>query len=170
MRESSILRCPVRYRERRSRPAGHMSPMDESRHDRTPRALRDAAAIAWRALGAAAAVAGALYLLATLRLIFLPVVVALLLSTVLAPPAGWLKHRGWPGTAATLAVFAGSLLLVAGSVTLLAPSVAGELEDLNLNLRDGLDQVEEWGTDWVGISESRVDSAVEQAEEAVTGS
>jgi predicted PurR-regulated permease PerM len=111
--------------------------MDEGRHDRTPRALRAAAAIAWRALVVAAAVAAALYLLATLRLIFLPVVVALLLSMVLAPPAGWLRHRGWPGTAATLAVFAGSLLLVAGSVTLLAPSVAGELEDLNLNLRDG---------------------------------
>jgi predicted PurR-regulated permease PerM len=144
--------------------------MDEGRHDRTPRALRDAAAIAWRALVVAAAVAAALYLLATLRLIFLPVVVALLLSTMLAPPAGWLRHRGWPATAATLAVFVGSLLVVAGSVTLLAPSVAGELEDLNLNLRDGLDQVEEWGTDWVGISESRVEGAVEQAEEAVAGS
>ncbi len=142
----------------------------ERRSDRTPPALRDAAAIAWRVLIVAAAVAGAAYLLATLRLVFLPVVVALLLATLLTQPTAWLRRRGWPNTIATLAVLASAVLLLAGVVTVLAPSVARELDDLNLNLREGLDRVEEWGAEWLGLSERQVQSAVEQAEEAVSGS
>lgn len=132
-----------------------------------PHVLRDAAAIGWRVLVVAAVVVAAAYLLASLRLIFLPVVVALLLSTLLGPPAGWLRARGWPGSLAALAVLAGGLLVLAALLTLLAPAVARELDDLNLNLREGLERVEEWGADWLGIPERHVDTAVDRAREAV---
>lgn len=55
-------------------------------------------------------------------------------------------------------------------MTLVAPSVAREVDDLNLNLRDGLNQVETWGGKWLGVSESQVDDALESAADAVSGS
>ena len=66
-----------------------------------PRWLRSGAAIAWRLLAIVAAIAVTVYALAYLRVVVLPVIIALLLSTVLRPPTRWLtRHRFSDGAAA----------------------------------------------------------------------
>src|ERR687894_917282 len=57
---------------------------------------RTAAAASWRFLAIAAAVYAVLYALVHLRVIVLPIIVALLASTLLLPVARWLKTRRVP--------------------------------------------------------------------------
>ncbi len=75
--------------------------MRERRAAEVPGWLSRSAAVSWRLLVVAAAVGVVGYLLVYLRLVVLPVIVALFLSTLLVPPAGWLRAHGWPPLAAT---------------------------------------------------------------------
>src|SRR6266545_4494190 len=72
----------------------------ERRAAEAPGWLSRSAAVSWRLLVVAAAIGVVGFLLVYLRLVVLPVIVALFLSTLLAPPAGWLRARGWPPLAA----------------------------------------------------------------------
>jgi putative heme transporter len=58
-------------------------------------------AYSWRFLVIIAAAAVLVWVLVQLRLIVLPVIVALFIATLLAPPAQWLRERGWPNLLAT---------------------------------------------------------------------
>ena len=69
-----------------------------------PGALAKAAEISLRFLLIAGAIAVAGFVLVRLRVVVLPIVLALFAATVLVPPARWLERRGWPGTLAALAV------------------------------------------------------------------
>lgn len=118
--------------------------MNDSRPGEVPRLFALAAAYAWRFLVVVAAVLVVVYVLVTLRLIFIPVVVALLISTLLVPLAERLRKRRVPSLIATWVVFAGSLGLVAGIVYLIAPAIAGELDNLGRDVRKGTEDVISW--------------------------
>jgi predicted PurR-regulated permease PerM len=120
--------------------------MDERRSVEVPVPawLARAAAVSWRLLAVAAAVALVGFVLVYLRLVVLPVIVALFFSTLLAPPVGWLRARGWPPLAATWAVILGALLLVAGAAVALAPQVGPQLGSLGDQVSSGLDDVQRW--------------------------
>src|SRR5829696_5166125 len=73
-----------------------------------------AAAASWRFLAIAAAVVVVVYSLVHLRVIVLPIIVALLASTLLLPLVRWLKSRRVPDAlAAGLAMLAAVLALAA---------------------------------------------------------
>jgi len=131
-----------------------------------PRSLRLAAAIAWRVLVVAAAVALVALIVARLRVIVVPVAVAVLLSTFLVPPARWLRERGLPAAAAALAVLIAALALVGGTIAALVPLVADEWSELDVSVEAGVDEATAWLTDEFGLSERRIEdwksSAVEQ--------
>src|SRR6266511_2247517 len=93
----------------------------ERRAAEAPGWLSRSAAVSWRLLVVAAAIGVVGFLLVYLRLVVLPVIVASLLRTLLAPPAGWLRARGWPPLAATWAVMGGAVLVIAGASAALAP-------------------------------------------------
>src|SRR5919108_5739828 len=83
-----------------------------------PASLVVASELGWRFLVVVAAVAVLAYALWYVRLVALPAFVALLLSTILVPPARALRRRGVrPGVAAAV-VFFGSLLTFGGVATL----------------------------------------------------
>src|SRR5688500_12337155 len=92
--------------------------------------LRRASEVAWRSLVIAAAVLAFAYAFGRLRFVLLPLIIALLLTTVLAPVARWLEGRGLPTLAATWAVFLGfiGLLVVAG--LLIVPAMVDEFSQL----------------------------------------
>lgn len=114
----------------------------------------------------AATVLAALWLLARLRLVVLPVLLALVLATILAPPATWLKRRGLPDGLAALAALLAGLLLIAGALTLLAPSVAKGFDDLDLGISGGLQEVQRWLTDGpLQLSDARVTEALERLQD-----
>ncbi|HEV2370520.1 MAG TPA: AI-2E family transporter [Acidimicrobiales bacterium] len=111
---------------------------------RFPLWLTTAAGYAWRFL----LLAGAAYVLGLafgkLELIIVPVAAALLLATVLVPPAAWLRRKGMHPLPATWLVFLALLLIVGGIVTGIVPGIAGQFSALGKELSKALTQVEHW--------------------------
>jgi predicted PurR-regulated permease PerM len=101
---------------------------------------RTAAAASWRFLAIAAAVYAVLYALVHLRVIVLPIIVAVLASTLLLPVVRWLKRRRVPdGLAASIAMLAAALALAA-VLTAVAPSLASQFGELRTQAEDGVRQ------------------------------
>src|SRR3954465_3215093 len=104
---------------------------------------RTAGAASWRFLAIAGAVAVVVYALVHLRVIVLPIIVAVLASTLLLPIVSWLKrHRVPDGLAAALAMLAAALAL-AGVATAVAPSLGSQFGDLRAQAEDGVRQATE---------------------------
>ncbi len=135
-----------------------------------PSGLQVAAGWAWRLLVIAAAVVLAARAMADLRLVVLPPVVALFLTTMLWPVVVWLRRHRVPAGAAAALVLAGFLAVIAAVVAALGPVVAAQTDDLGRELVTGVEQV----TDWVASRplagatpdlDRSVDSALEYARE-----
>src|ERR1700709_10738 len=93
---------------------------------RIPRWLDDAAAIAGRVLILAAAVYVVAIMLDRLLVVVVPLVVAAMFTTVLAPPAQWLRNRSWPPVLATWAVFLVAFVVAGALLAWLIPSFGGQ--------------------------------------------
>lgn len=132
-------------------------------HESIPRPLRLAASLSWRFLLIAAAVVVLALVVSHLRLVFLPVVAALLLATVLAPAAKALRRRGCPGGLAALGVFAAALSALAAVVWAIAVPVTAEIDELDVGVRAGIEKAADWLSQGpLGLSESQVDRAIER--------
>jgi predicted PurR-regulated permease PerM len=105
-----------------------------------PAWLRNAAAVSWRLLVVAGAISAVLYLLAHLRVIVLPVIIALLVTTLLLPPARWLRRRGLSNALAAALVMVGSIVALGLVIAAVAPSVAGQTDELGTGIEDGIQQ------------------------------
>jgi len=87
-------------------------------------AIRRTAIVTGRLLVIAAGVALTGYLLSKLWMILLPVILALLVTTVLWPPVRFLRRHGWPPLAATSLIVLAFLSVLAGVVLVVVPPVA----------------------------------------------
>jgi predicted PurR-regulated permease PerM len=92
----------------------------------------------------AAGVAVVVLALAHLRILVLPIIVALLLAAVLVPPVDRLQRAGVPRMVAVWLVMLGSLGLLGGLVVLVAPTVSDEFADLGPTVQEGIDEVQNW--------------------------
>ncbi|MBD0330008.1 MAG: AI-2E family transporter [Thermoleophilia bacterium] len=132
--------------------------------DEVPRSLRIAAAIAWRALVVAVALAVLALLAARLRTVVLPVLLAAFLATVFYPPARWLRQHGWPRGLAALAVVAGALAVLAAAIALVVPRAAEDFGALDVSVEGGVERVTDWLVEGpFGLSERRVSQWRESA-------
>lgn len=123
-----------------------------------------AAAYSWRLLVVVAAGYVLVQALVTLRLVVFPVIIALFVSTVLAPPTLWLRTRGWPRAAATGVVMLAWLLLLGGIVSIIVPQVAGEVDTLGREIRRGSQRVLEFlAQSPLQLSRADINSYVDQA-------
>lgn len=120
--------------------------MAAARPDDTARfaLLRRASDVAWRGLVIAAAVLALAYAFGRLRFVLLPLIIALLLTTVLAPVARWLEGRGLPTLAATWATFLGFIGVLVLAGLLIVPAMIDEFSQLGPTVSRGVDDVEEW--------------------------
>ncbi len=109
-----------------------------------PQLLQDAAALAWRVLAVVLAIGVVVWVLAQLRVVVIPVVLALFASAILAPPAGWLRERHVPRGIATLIVVVAALALVSGFVVWTVPRVAAQVPDFTRSLTAGIAHVQRW--------------------------
>ncbi|MEZ5239659.1 MAG: AI-2E family transporter [Microthrixaceae bacterium] len=92
-----------------------------------------------------------------LKIVMLPVFVALLLSTALTWPVVALEKRGWPSGLATAAVFFGFLLALAGLLAAIVPPTVDGLSGLDNATQSALDDVENWLVDGpLGLQRSEV--------------
>jgi predicted PurR-regulated permease PerM len=122
------------------------------------------AAYSWRFVVIVAAAYAIVYGLVQLRLIVLPVIVALFLSTILAPPAYWLTARGLPHLLSTWVIVLGSIAVVVGLFALIAPQVAGEVGQMSRDLKAGSQDVLQWATEGpLNLSEEQIQNFVDQA-------
>ena len=136
-----------------------------------PRSLVTLSELAWRTLVVAAAVALLAYVLWHLRLVVLPVFLALLLATVLVPPARALRRRGVPALVATFVVFLGAAGVFAGLGLLVVPPFVDELDRLADSVRAGADEVADFvASGAFGLSQGEVQDAIDRAEEQLRGS
>ena len=136
-----------------------------------PRGLVVAAAYSWRFLLVVAAAAVLVYGLVKLRLLVFPIIIALMLTTIVAPAAGWLAKRGLPRGLASLMLILGGLLAIVGLVVLVAPLVVGELDDVGTSLREGTDRVIRYLAEGpFEISERDIDRFVDRAGEQISES
>lgn len=103
-----------------------------------------AAAYAWRLIAIGVVVLAVLWLLREMRVVFLPLVVALLVTRALSPVGGLLTRHGWPRGLAALTTLVGFLALVGGLVALVVPSVVDEVDSVGPTLTAAVDDVEDW--------------------------
>jgi len=104
----------------------------------TPAWLRAASDWTWRSFVIAFGVVALVYALGFLRVVVLPIIVALLLTTLLLPIARAMRNRGAPDALAA----AGAMLTMAvvlGAVgTAIAPSIGNQASDLGQGVQDGV--------------------------------
>ncbi len=137
----------------------------------SPPALDRAAQLTWRSLVVASGVVVLVLALAHLRILVLPVIIAVLLSSVLVPPVGRLQRLGVPRLLATWLLLLGSLGALSGLVALVAPSVAEEFADLGPTVSEGIDQVQNWLVEGpLGLSEEQIDRYTDQLLEQLRSS
>lgn len=102
------------------------------------------AAYSWRLIVIGVVGWAVLWTISRLRLVLIPVVVALFLSRGLAPVSRWLGRHRWPPGLAAATTLVGFFLVVAGFLAAIAPALAGELDSLGPTITEALDDVEDW--------------------------
>lgn len=123
----------------------------------------------WRLLGLAGFVFVATLLLWRLRLVVLPLFVAMLLVSVLAPLVVRLEKRGWPTLGATWLVFATFLLVLVGAGVAIVPPTISEFDGLSETIDEGLNDVEDWLVDGpLNLDRSDVDDFTDDPVSRVT--
>lgn len=133
--------------------------------DLVPQWLQTASAWAWRMLVVLAGLVVLALAFAKLRIIIVPVIGALFLTTVLSPPARWLRRRGLPPLLATWIVFLAGVSALVGIAFGLAPSVSHEFTQLGSELNQGVKQAEHWlETGPFHLSKHQVSNYVKKAQ------
>jgi predicted PurR-regulated permease PerM len=115
-------------------------PLERNEHGDAalPGWYRTAAAASWRFLAIVAAAGAVVYALVHLRVVVLPIIVALLVSTLLLPAVRWLKRHGAPDALAAAGSMLGALLLIAAIGTAVAPSIGNQFGELRPRAEDGV--------------------------------
>ena len=133
---------------------------------RIPRLLVAGSELGWRFLVCIAALAVVVYGITKVSFAFIPVFVALLLATLLVPPARWMQRRGAPPLLAALAVFFTALVLFASLVALLAPPVANEFGAIGDHVREGADKLAVYVADLpFGLDEQAVQREIDRVDD-----
>jgi putative heme transporter len=141
---------------------------DHERPD-VPPALRRLAAWSWRLLVVLAAAGLVLYLLIQLKVIVVPVIVALFLATLLVPLVQWLERRGWPHLTAVLTVFGAAVLLLVAIIAGFVPLIGNELVTLRQRADEGVAEVQRFiASRPFGISEDDLNRYLDQARQRFT--
>jgi predicted PurR-regulated permease PerM len=115
------------------------------------------AAYAWRLLAIAAALVAVLWLIGRMWVVFLPLVIAALLSRVLGTPAAKLRDRGWRPALAAAVVLIGFLASLATVLTLLGLAVGEQANEVGPTISEAVDDVEEWLVEDSPFDVSRAD-------------
>jgi putative heme transporter len=152
-----------------ARPAAvHPKASSHTRPD-VPPTLRRLAAWSWRLLVILTAAGLVLYLLIVLKVIVVPVIVALFLATLLVPVVGWLEGRGWRHLWAVLAVFLGAVLVLVAIIAGFVPLIGNELGALRQRADEGIAEVQAFiASRPFGLSEADLNRYLDQARQRFT--
>ncbi|WP_170147793.1 AI-2E family transporter [Micromonospora phaseoli] len=138
-------------------------PSTTSRDDAdVPRALRIAAAWSWRLIVIGIVGWGLLRFVGAVRIVIVPLLVALLLAALLAPAVGWLLRARFPRTLATAVVLIGGLAAVVGTLTLVVNQFIAGLPELTASASAGIGQIQDWLREGpLNLSDGQLDQYIE---------
>src|SRR5699024_1090476 len=104
-------------------------------------------------------------------MILLPVALALIICTVLAPPVTWMRHHHLPGGVASALLLVLFIGLVDGVFATLVPQVAGQAGEIADGAAGGLQKVREWLSDGpLGITHGQITNAISALQEQLKSS
>ena len=107
--------------------------------------VRAASEWSWRVIVIGLAATAVILALVQLKTVVVPVLVATLLASLLAPLAGWLHHRWrFPRTLAVISTMLIALGAIAGLVTLSGSSIVSGLPELKDNAVAGFEDAMSW--------------------------
>ncbi|MCB0933014.1 MAG: AI-2E family transporter [Mycobacterium sp.] len=109
--------------------------------------VRKAAAWTWRLLVLGAGVVATLWLMDRLKVIVVPVALAVMLSALLVPAVDWLDRRRVPRGGAVALVVLGSGALFGGILTFVVSQFVSGLPDLMTQVERSIDSATRWLTE-----------------------
>ena len=139
--------------------------------DAVPRGLAVASAIIIRLV----IVLGGMWLLGLvvtkMLVVVLPLVVALLMATLFAPPTRALERRGWHSGLAALTTVGSGLIIVVATLSLIIPSFIAELGNLGSTIEQGVRQLgASLARSPLGLSTEQIDNSIDRAISGIGGS
>ena len=116
----------------------------------------------WQVIGIVAVVYLGLLAIGRLRLVVVPVFVAVLVATQLVPVNRWFRYRRMPDLLAAWATFLVLLILAAFVILTIVPSVSSESDELRSSLIESSNQIKDWLVNGpINLSNSSVENFTE---------
>jgi predicted PurR-regulated permease PerM len=110
-------------------------------------------------------------LISELWVVVMPVFLGLLITTVLWPPARWLRARGVPPALAATIVLLAGLALLGGVLTLVTTSIASGLPEIVTSATQALRQAQDWlAGPPLNLGNSQLDRLLEQGTDQLQSS
>ncbi|WP_262365734.1 AI-2E family transporter [Gordonia sp. OPL2] len=106
--------------------------------------LRSSAVVSLQIVLVVAAFWVLMWVLGKLWVILLPVLFAIIVCTVLWPPARWMRNRGVPAAAASLVMMLVAVGVFAGVISLIVPSIVSQAPELASRATDGVHKLQDW--------------------------
>lgn len=88
-----------------------------------------------------------LWFIVQLKLVFIPVLIAIILASAASPVIRWLRKRGISPTFAAWIVLLGSVLILGGVVAFIVLAVRNQWDTLSASAAEGLDTLQAWLAD-----------------------
>jgi predicted PurR-regulated permease PerM len=137
--------------------------------DGIPRGVRTAGAWAWRLILFVVAAYLLLRVIGLLRVVVIPVAVALLLAALFQPVAAALGKRGVNRSLAAGLVLVGGLIVVFGGLGVIVQTFISQFGDLSTQVREGVNEVQTWLTQGpLHISRTQLDDGIARLQQQVT--
>ncbi len=152
------------------------SPVDDDAGVRSegqgvPPSVRSAAAWSWRLLLIGAVLAVLLWLLSELKVVVVPIAIALLLTVLLGPLVSWMQRRLHlaRGAAVAISLF-GLIALVAGLLTLAGRSIVSGFTELWDQASQGVDKLTTWLAEGpLQLTTSDISNLVDRVQNSLSG-
>ncbi len=134
-----------------------------------PRAglLQRPAEVAVRALVLFVALWVAGWLFSYLAIVFVPTILAVFITTLLGPLAGWLHRHHMPASLATAASFLIGLGLTAGAVYLLIPPTLAGIDDLSANVQQAIERLRRFAEEQLGLTAPDVSALLDRLQREI---
>ncbi len=137
---------------------------------RVPTWLDTAVQYTWRGIVLLAGLAVLIVAMTRLYLVTLPVIIALILSTLCVPPARRLERAGWPRIAAAGLVVVGGVGSFFGIIALMTPAFVSQIQELGPTVAEGFNQLVLWLQEGpIGYDREQLDELLATVMDTVSG-
>ncbi|WP_120337565.1 AI-2E family transporter [Cryobacterium soli] len=105
-------------------------------------------------------VAVIVFVLVQVKLVVIPVLIALILASALSPVIGWLRRRGLSAMLSTWVTLLTAIVVFGGIITLIVLAVENQWNDLATSASDGIDELSTYLTEGpLGIDAAQIEAA-----------